>query len=57
MNRKGVVFVSTYHEPEAHGDRSRMRWIVTAALILAIVAVVIVVLAVTGGGGSGAPGY
>ncbi|MFL6015660.1 MAG: hypothetical protein ACJ74P_15440 [Gaiellaceae bacterium] len=49
--------MSTYHEPEARGDRSRMRWIVTAALVLAIVAVVIVVLAVAGGGGSGAPGY
>ena len=46
MNRKGVVFVSTYHEPEAHG-RSRTHWIIVAAFVLAL----------SGGGGSGAPGY
>jgi hypothetical protein len=52
-----VVFVSTYHEPEARAGRSRTRWIVTAAVVLAIIAAVIIVLAYTGGSGSGAPGY
>jgi hypothetical protein len=52
-----VVFVSTYHEPEARVGRSRTRWIVTAAVVVAIVVAVIIVLAYTGGGGSGAPGY
>jgi len=56
MNRKGVVFVSTYHEPEAHG-RSHTHWIIVAAFVLAIIAAVILVLALSGGGGSGAPGY
>ena len=49
--------MSTYHEPEARAGRNRTRWIVTAAVVLAIIAAVIIVLAYTGGSGSGAPGY
>ena len=50
--------MSTYHELEAHGARSRTRWIVIGAAVLAVVAAVILVLAFTGGGGTGgAPGY
>ena len=52
-----MIFVSTYHEPHAHSGRSRTRWIVGAAVVLAIVAAVILVFAYGGGGGSGAPGY
>lgn len=57
MNQKGVVFVSTFHESEAHSGRNKTRWI-AGGVILAIVVAVILVLALTGGGGGGgAPGY
>jgi len=54
-----VVFVTTYHEPEAHRERGRMRWIVLTGLVLAIIVAVILVLMYTGGsgGGGGGGGY
>ena len=48
--------MSTYREPEAHGGRSRIRWMVAAGLALAIVAAVILVVVYTGGGGGGGGG-
>lgn len=51
-----MVWVTTYHEPEAQRG-NRTRWIVLTGLVLAIVAAVILVLVYTGGSGGSAPGY
>src|SRR5262249_36599058 len=49
---KGGRHMSTYHPPETRA-RSRTRWIVATAIVLAIVAAVVLIVVYAGGGGSG----
>jgi ABC-type transporter Mla subunit MlaD len=51
-----VVLVSTQHAPVERGS-NRTRWIVIAAIGVAIVVAVILVIAYGGGGGGGGGGY
>jgi hypothetical protein len=57
---RGGGLVSTFHEQQAQrsgpGARSRMRWLLVGAVMVAII-VAIVLLVAYGGGGSGGPGY
>lgn len=49
--------MSTYREQRSHAGRSRTRWLIIGAILVAVAVAIVLVVVYAVGGGSGGAGY